>query len=522
MNISGTRVVLVILDGYGISPEEENNAVFLANTPNLDRLFSRYPNTQLEASGTAVGLPPGQIGNSEVGHMTMGCGSVLEQDLLRINRALDNRSFFDNFVLAEAIDKAKRKSRPVHLLGLVSDGGVHSHIRHLEALLELCRSQGVSPLLHFFSDGRDTPTRKAIEFAKQISEPLRAANGECATLMGRFYAMDRDKRWDRTNKAWDAITLNQGRQAGSLEEAIQSSYAAGEGDEFIQPMVLPAAVPLQDGDSLIVFNFRSDRPRQLVSALLPQSFDGFHRKRKPAVKIATMTELSKVLHCPVAFQPFLPLTTLAKTVSAAGLKQFHCAETEKYPHVTFFFNGGDEKPLHGEERELIPSPRVDTYDKCPEMSAPEVAQTLIKAMARDDLSFAVVNFANADMVGHSASPTPTIQAVEALDKQVGDIYLAAKRYGWTLVITSDHGNCDEMIDLETGEPNTCHTDNPVPCLIVNDPGHSRQAHALELADGCAISSIAPTVLDLMGINIPTEMKAPSLVLNPKVLRKRRK
>ncbi len=501
--------MLVILDGFGVSPSKSNNAVHLADTPCLNELFARYSHTLLEASGPAVGLPAGQIGNSEVGHMTMGCGCVIEQDLVRINNEIKSETLFENPSLIYTLKKVKETGRPIHLLGLVSDGGVHSHINHLEALIEMCRRQKVTPILHAITDGRDTPPRNAMQFIERIEPLLKRAGGAMATLMGRYYAMDRDKRWERTESAWRAIALGAGIARAAAAEAIQSAYATGLGDEFIKPCVLPAARTLNADDQMILFNFRNDRPRQLVKALTMETFTGFDRgfdhNGAAVINVTTMTEVDKTFPCLVAIAPVRPKTTLAKTVSERGLKQFHCAETEKYPHVTFFFNGGTEEPLPGEERELIPSPKVATYDLKPEMSARAVADAVIKALAHPAYAFIVVNFANTDMVGHTAVPTPIIKAVETVDHETGRIVDAAVASGWSVVITADHGNCDEMLDPKTQQPNTQHTMNPVPCLIVD--GENRR-----LASGCNISSIAPTVLELMGLEVPEEMQARSLLV----------
>ena len=498
------RTMLVILDGFGINPNESNNAVHLANTPRLDELFARHSHTLLEASGPAVGLPAGQIGNSEVGHITMGCGCVIEQDLVRINREIDSGSFFENPSLVYTLKKVKKAGRPIHLLGLVSDGGVHSHINHLEALIKMCQQQGVAPILHVITDGRDTPPQKAMQFIERIEPLINSAGGTMATLMGRYYAMDRDKRWARTERAWRAIALGEGVKRTSAREAIRDAYDAGNGDEFIKPCVLPGARELDSDDRMILFNFRNDRPRQLVKALSVDTFDGFDRGDVPIIKLTTMTEVDKTFPCLIAIAASRPKITLAKVISEYGLQQFHCAETEKYPHVTFFFNGGTEEPLPGEERKLIPSPKVATYDLQPEMSAHEVANSVIKALEKQKYAFVVVNFANADMVGHTAVSDPIIKAVETLDYETGRIVDTAREHGWSVLITADHGNCDEMLDLKTQQPNTQHTMHPVPCLIVDGEQH-------QLIGGGNISNIAPTILDMMGLEVPEEMEARSVI-----------
>jgi len=501
------KTLLVILDGYGISEGTENNAAWLAKTPHLDRLFAEYPHTLLQASGPAVGLPPGQIGNSEVGHITMGCGCVVLQDLVRIDHAIKDRSLFSNAVLLAAMRAAKANNRAIHLLGLVSDGGVHSHIRHLLALLELAHREGCVPIVHAIMDGRDTAPRCAARFLHQLQAPLQQAGGAIATLMGRYYAMDRDARWERTAAAWRAIAQRDGEAAAHSDAAIARAYDSGRSDEFIVPTCLGHHAPLDDSDQLILFNFRNDRPRQLLQALASQSFDEFGRGDYRPINITTMTEIDQRLPAAIAFAPIRPQVTLASVISAMGLRQFHCAETEKYPHVTFFFNGGSEALLPGEARSLIPSPKVSTYDLQPEMSAQAVADAVIGALRAPEYSFIVVNFANMDMVGHTAAPDPIVKAVETVDQQLGEVVRAALEHDWQILITADHGNCDEMLDLKTGQPNTMHTMNPVPCLIVD----AQQNGTLKLGDGYSISSIAPTVLDMMGIPIPPEMEAPSVI-----------
>jgi 2,3-bisphosphoglycerate-independent phosphoglycerate mutase len=497
--------MLLILDGFGVNPSKRNNAVLEARTPRLDEYFARYPHTVLEASGAAVGLPAGQMGNSEVGHVTLGCGSILRQDLVRIDSAIEDGSFYDNHAFSYAINKARDNDRPLHLIGMVSDGGVHSHVRHLLALIELCRRRDVRPLVHMITDGRDTPPRCAKQYVYQVKEQLRAAGGAIATVMGRYYAMDRDKRWERTEKAWQAVVHVEGKRADSAEAAIDAAYEAGLGDEFILPTVLPGAEPLSEGDSVIFFNFRNDRPRQLTKALTAPDFSGFDRGDFKPVTITTLTEYDANYPCPVAFLPERPGVTLGQLVSEAHLMQFHCAETEKYPHVTFFINGGREAPFWGEHREMVPSPKVATYDLQPEMSAAEVADEVVLALADERYALLIVNFANGDMVGHTAIREAVIRAVEVLDREAGRVLDAAVENGVSVVLTADHGNCDEMVDPLSNQPHTHHTLYPVPCLVI-DKSNWR------LATGAGLSSVAPTILQLMGLAQPRSMTGKSLLL----------
>ncbi len=504
-NVPRRRTVLLILDGFGVNPSKKYNAVYEADTPRLDEYFGKYPHTTLQASGRAVGLPDGQMGNSEVGHMTIGCGSILKQDLVRIDDAIEDGSFARNHSLLNAINRAKRNGRPLHLLGLVSDGGVHSHINHLAALLKVCMEHGVKPVLHAITDGRDTAPRVARQFINQVLGIMDITGGEIATISGRFYAMDRDNRWERTKLAWDAMVNCNGIHAANPLQAIDDAYAAGETDEFIKPRIMPNAECIQNNDSVLFFNFRNDRPRQTAKALADEEFAGFDRGDFEGVSLTTMTEYDKRLLAPVIFPPERPATNLAQTISLAGLKQLHCAETEKYAHVTFFFNGGRERTYAGEERIVIPSPKVETYDLQPEMSTQEVADTVIDAIEGNKYCFIVTNFANGDMVGHTAVPGAVIKAVETLDHEAGRVLDAAVANGYSVILTADHGNCDEYIDPLTGEPNTQHTVYPVPCLIVDSSNW-------RLSTEGGLSNLAPTVLELMGLPKPEGMKARSLLL----------
>ena len=497
--------LLVILDGFGVNPSKRNNAVYEAKTPNLDRYFEHNPHITLTASGRAVGLPKGQMGNSEVGHFTIGCGNIYMQDLVRINDAIEDGSFYEKPVLLNAFSRAKQMNRPIHLVGLVSDGGVHSHTKHLCALLKMAKDQGVKPVVHVITDGRDTPPRSALSFLQPLQTSIEENGGEVATVTGRFYAMDRDRRWERTKTAFDAMVHGVGIPAKNMLSAIEDAYAAGEYDEFIKPRILPDAELIQEDDQLIFFNFRNDRPRQLAEALGSDDFVCFDRGGYNAIMVTCLTEYDKKLLAPVVFTPERPATNLAHTISLAGYKQLHVAETEKYAHVTFFFNGGRETPYAGEDRIMIDSPDVETYDLQPEMSAEAVADTVINALQEGEHSFIVVNFANGDMVGHSAIKDAVIKAVEVLDEQVGRVLDCAVENNYSVILTSDHGNCDEYVDPLTGEPHTQHTIYPVPCLILD-----KSFWRLGTCGG--LSSIAPTVLQLMGLSQPDSMHGESVLM----------
>lgn len=504
---SRNPTLLVIMDGFGLNPTPEHNAVFEANTPNLDRYFSTYPVAELEASGCAIGLPIDQMGNSEVGHITIGSGSIIKQDMVRIGDSIRDKSFFQNPALTAAIEAASRKNRPLHIMGLVSDGGVHSHIDHLMSIIELCESFQVVPQLQMITDGRDTGPQSALSFLPDLEQKLTNCGGLIGSVSGRFYLLDRDKRWDRVQLAWDAIVGSSGIQAESATVAIEQSYADGRYDEFIKPTLLPGFSPIQADDELIFFNFRNDRTREITTALCSRQFDSFDRgKNFRPIKVTCMTLYDDTLQLPVAFQPIRPSVTLAGLISEAGCRQLHCAETEKYAHVTFFFNGGREACFDGEEHQLIESPKVATYDLKPEMSAPEVTDTMISALQSGKFEFLVVNYANADMVGHTAVRDAVIKAVEVLDHEVGRLLDAAITLGYSAVLSADHGNCDEMVDPQTGAPHTQHTPYPVPCMIADK-------NTTLLATGANLSAIAPTILQLMGIPQPKAMTGKSLILD---------
>lgn len=513
-NAPRRNTILIILDGFGVNPSKINNAVAEADTPRLDEYFSLYPHTVLDACGNAVGLPEGQMGNSEVGHMTLGCGSIIRQDLVRIDDAIENGEFYTNSALCSALDGAKKAGRPMHLLGLVSDGGVHSHTNHLLALIEMCKRNEVKPVVHMITDGRDTAPRSAHQYVDRITGPLEEAGGQIATVCGRYYAMDRDNRWDRVKVAWDVLVNGVGRTAKTAEEAIDVAYEDDEGDEFVQPTMIDGADLIQEDDNVIFFNFRNDRPRQLTAALTQSTFDHFDRGEFESAAVTCLTEYDPQLLLPIGFAPERPMVTLSQIISQAGIKQFHCSETEKYAHVTFFFNGGREEVFAGEDRVMVPSPDVSTYDLKPEMSALEVADEVIQAIRSQDYGFIVVNFPNGDMVGHTAKREAVIAAVEALDREVGRVLDVANEENFSVILTADHGNCDEMVDPVTWEPHTQHTLYPVPCVIMDEI-------SWHLRTGAGLSNIAPTVLEMMGLQQPQGMTGKSLLLEPHPVARKR-
>jgi len=469
----------------------------------LDEYFASNPHTALQASGLAVGLPDGQFGNSEVGHLTLGAGRILEQELVRITEAIRSGSLMVNPAWHTLLKGAKR----VHLIGMVSDGGVHSHINHLFGILAVLNEAGVTPVIHMITDGRDTPPRVALRFLTALEQRLaELGSGKIATVSGRYFAMDRAMHWDRTEKAWSAMVLGEGLHAGSLLEAIESAYARDEGDEFIQPTVIssPPTPLIAPDEPVFFFNFRSDRMRQLAAAIGLEDFSHFAHDTEPR-RVVCMTEYNAQFPFPVIFPPGQPDKVLAEVISDAGLEQFHCAEREKYPHVTYFFNGGREKLFIGEEREIIPSPDVATYDLKPEMSASQVADRIIQAIEANRYDFILVNFANGDMVGHTAIRQAVIEAVETLDRQSHRVMQAALKRNYYVLLTADHGNCDEMVDPATGEPHTQHTVYPVPFLLLGD-------RAAQLGIGRGLSDVAPTVLDLLKLPQPPQMTGRSLIL----------
>jgi len=504
-------VLLCILDGWGLRDETEANAVRLARTPVMDRLAASFPATTLLTSGEAVGLPPGQMGNSEVGHLNIGAGRVVYQDFVRIARSIETGEFHANPALIGLLERARARDATLHVVGLVSDGGVHSHIGHLFAVLDLCDRVGFANVaVHALTDGRDTsPTSGRAHLAALAARVARTRGARVATVMGRYYAMDRDRRWDRTEKAWSALVLGEGVPSSDPVEAIEKSYKAGVTDEFVAPVVLqdegglPRA-PLQAGDAVFVLNFRADRVRQLTRALFDPAFDGFARRAFPKVEIATMTQYADEFPLPTAFPP-VPLTNiLANVFEEHGVPNLRIAETEKYPHVTYFFNGGVEERYKGEERILIPSPRVATYDLKPEMSAHEVAERAAREIRSGAFRAVILNFANPDMVGHTGVLPAAVKAVETVDGCLGQILEAVDGARGVAIVTADHGNCETMIDPETGGPHTAHTTNPVPCLLVDASYRGR------LRGGGSLRDLAPTVLGLLGLPKPAEMTGENL------------
>ncbi len=495
-------VLLAVFDGFGLNPSRAHNAWALAHTPHLDHYFASWPHTALQASGRAVGLPDGQFGNSEVGHLTLGSGRVLEQDLTRIANALYDGTLAANAIWHEMVAGSRR----IHLLGMVSDGGVHSHIEHLLSILNLLRKTEIEPVVHMFTDGRDTPPKAAHQYLIVLEKALaKLGRGSIATVSGRYCAMDRAKHWDRTQRAWNALVHARGERADTPAEAVDAAYARGEGDEFILPTVIGEYVGMAVDEPVLFFNFRSDRARQLAAALALPDFDAFDRDGIVMQRLVCMTEYDTKYPFPVLFPPLVPEQVLAEVISAAGLAQLHCSETEKYPHVTYFFNGGREEPYPGEERIIVSSPNVATYDMQPEMSAARIVDRLIDAIKADRHSFIVTNFANTDMVGHTARRAAVVRAVETLDVESHRLFRVALQHGWRVLLTADHGNCDELINPNTGEPHTQHTEYPVPFLIMGEG-------PVRLGIGRGLADIAPTVLELLGLPQPPVMTGRSLIL----------
>lgn len=507
MTDSATRpkpVVLCILDGWGHRPEREDNAIAQAHTPNWDRMLTAYPTCLVETSGDDVGLPHGQMGNSEVGHMNIGAGRVVMQELPRIDRCIAEGRLPENAHLRAFIAALKASGGSAHLMGLLSPGGVHSHQRHMAELAKVIAAEGIPVKVHAFLDGRDTAPRSAVGFLEQFLEDTREAHGlSMASVSGRYWAMDRDKRWDRVQKAYDAMVSAQAEfTAPDAVTAVRQAYERGENDEFVKPTVIDGYAGMADGDGFIMANFRADRAREITQALADPAFDGFARSRTVAFAAAAgMTEYSRehTGWLDTLFPPETLTGILGEVVSKAGLTQLRIAETEKYAHVTFFLNGGEERRYPGEERILVPSPKVATYDLQPEMSAPEVTDRLVEAIESGAYDLIVVNYANGDMVGHTGIMEAAVKAAEAVDEALGRLEAAVKKTGGTMLVTADHGNAELMKDPETGEPYTQHTVGKVPTLLVNPPPGVEG-----LADG-RLADIAPTVLALLGLPQPQEM-----------------
>lgn len=506
-------VILMILDGFGIAPEK-GNAIKAAKKPNIDKLFASNPLTQIGASGMDVGLPDGQMGNSEVGHTNMGAGRIVYQELTRITKTINEDKLKDNEAIVDAMDKALKNGTALHLMGLLSDGGVHSHIEHLYGILELAKKKGLKDVyIHAFLDGRDVPPSSAAEYADKLLDKLKEIGiGKVATVEGRYYAMDRDNNWDRVKKAYDSLVLGEGVKAASAVKAMEDSYAEGVTDEFVIPTVITdeAGNPLsvvKENDSVIFFNFRPDRAREMTRAFCDDKFTGFDRKFIPLTFVCFKDYDETIPNKLIAFENGSIKNTFGEYIASRGLKQLRLAETEKYAHVTFFFNGGVEEPNVDEARLLVNSPKdVATYDLKPEMSAPEVGMDLVEAIKSDKYDVIIINFANPDMVGHTGVIPAAIKAVERVDQLVGDAVQAVKDVDGVLFICADHGNAEKMIDYETGKPHTAHTTNPVPFILVNaDPSY-------KLREGGCLADIAPTLLEIMGLPQPAEMTGKSLIV----------
>jgi len=504
--------MLMILDGFGDNKNKDGNAIKLAKKPNIDKLMKKYPNTDIFTSGLHVGLPEGQMGNSEVGHTNIGAGRIVYQELTRITKSIEDGDFFSNPEFIAAIENCKKHNSKLHILGLVSDGGVHSHNRHLYGLLEMAKRRDFEDVyVHCFLDGRDTPPASAETYIAELQEKMKEKGVEkIASLSGRFYAMDRDKRWQRVQKCYDALVNGEGEKAGDPIKAIEDSYQKEVFDEFVVPTVMcngnePVA-KIEENDSVIFFNFRPDRAREITRALVDPEFDGFKTKKMNLYYVCFTSYDETMPNVHIAFKKEPLKNTFGEVISEAGLTQLRIAETEKYAHVTFFFNGGEEKQYPGEDRILVPSPKVETYDMKPEMSAYEVTDKVCEALENDKYDVVILNFANTDMVGHTGSLQAAIKAVEAVDECVGKIVKIIEEKQGNLLITADHGNAEQMIDYKTGEPHTAHTTNPVPIILVTANKEYKLKENGKLAD------LAPTMLDLMGIKQPEEMTGESLLI----------
>ena len=503
-------VMLMILDGFGINEKEDGNAVKLANTPNIDKLMKKFQTTKIYTSGLKVGLPDGQMGNSEVGHTNIGAGRIVYQELTKITKSIEDGNFFAIPEFIEAIENCKKYNSKLHILGLVSDGGVHSHIRHLYGLLEMAKRRDFENVyVHCFLDGRDTPPASAENYITQLEEKMREKGiGKIASLSGRYYAMDRDKRWDRVKKCYDALVNGEGNKATSATIAIENSYQKEVFDEFVEPTVIcngetPIAT-IQEHDSVIFFNFRPDRAREITRTIVDKDFNEFETKKMDTYFVCFTNYDETMPNVKIAFKKEPLVNTFGEVISKNGMTQLRIAETEKYAHVTFFFNGGNEKQYKGEDRILVPSPKVETYDMQPEMSAPEVTEKVVDAINSKKYDVIILNFANPDMVGHTGNLEAAIKAVETIDESVGKVVEAVNAQNGVLMITADHGNCEQMIDYKTGEPHTAHTTNPVPLILVGmDNAKLREG---KLAD------LTPTMLDIMGLKKPEEMTGESIIV----------
>ncbi len=507
-------VVLCILDGWGYRHDDAHNAIRAADTPVMDALWHAYPHTLIEASGADVGLPDDQMGNSEVGHLTIGAGRVIRQELVRISQAVRDGSINDNSELNALADRLVASGKTLHLIGLCSDGGVHSHIDHLGGLLNWAAGRGLKTVcVHVITDGRDTPTQSAPGYLSTIEAQIRKAGvGSISTICGRYWAMDRDNRWDRTEKAYRLLCNDGPAEAQSALEVLESAYASGITDEFIEPTRLNPGC-IAPGDGVVCFNFRPDRVRQIIRALVLSEFNDFQRERIDDLDVVTFTQYEAGLPVAVAFPPESLDGLLGQVVSEAGLRQFRTAETEKYPHVTYFMNGGIEQPYPGEDRHLVPSPRVATYDQAPAMSAEQLTDHCIAAINKGIYALVVINYANPDMVGHTGEMNATIEAIHTVDQSVGRLLEATNRMGGTLLVTADHGNA-ELMEGPDGRPWTAHTTNPVPVILVEGekrklPGHG---NAVELRSGGGLADIAPTLLEILGLPQPARMTGTSLVV----------
>ena len=500
---------LIIMDGFGHREETKGNAIEAAKKPNLDKIFAENPLTYIGASGLDVGLPDGQMGNSEVGHTNIGAGRIVYQELTRITKAIQDGDFFENPALMSAINQCKWFDSTLHIFGLLSDGGVHSHIDHMFALLELARRNGLRKVcFHCFMDGRDTPPQSGIEYIDRLQAKIDAVEVGCiATVSGRYYAMDRDNRWDRVQKAYNAIALGEGEHAATAHEAMEQSYANGVTDEFVVPVIVTEGATVKDDDAIIFANFRPDRAREITRAFCDDDFKGFDRVRKDITFVCFSDYDPTIPNKEVAFHKIAITNTFGEWLAAHDMKQARIAETEKYAHVTFFFNGGVEQPNEGEDRILVNSPKdVATYDLKPEMSAPQVCEKLLDAIRSEKYDVIVINFANPDMVGHTGVISAAIKAIETVDECVGKAVQAVKDVDGVLFICADHGNAEQMIDYTTGQPHTAHTTNPVPFILVNyDPAYT-------LKEGGCLADIVPTLLNVMGMEQPAEMTGKSLLI----------